>query len=238
MTDPAQIALADKEIARLSKTPVSAQFASRRVQTGPALGESGNIEGTVAANNKDFGETQEAASRASANIANLQKIKEYAKGATVGVAADRRALANGIGDLLGIPSSEIGKTNTDLLVKHANMLALTGGNTDSARILAEAANPNIHMNEASIRKAADYIIGLQKTALEKQKFLQPFKAMNDPNQYQSALKEWNANADPRVLQLLEMSPEEKKQMFGSMSPTEYAEFKRKALRLHEMGVGK
>lgn len=234
----AYLADMDREISAKSKTAVSDQFAQRRVQSGPGVGTAANIEGTVAANNRDFGETQEAAGKASGNIANLQKIKEYAKGATVGTGADRRALANGIGDLLGIPSSEIGKTNTDLLAKHANMLALTGGNTDSARALAEAANPNIHMNEAAIRKAADYIIALQKTAIEKQKFLQPFKAMNDPNQYQSALKEWNANADPRVLQLLEMSPEEKKQMFGSMSANEYAEFKRKALRLHEMGVGK
>lgn len=236
-TNPADAAALDREIAARTKTavPVSQQFA-QRVQSGPAVGSAANIEGTVAANNKDFGETQEAASKAAGNIANLQKIKEYAKGATVGTGADRRALANGIGDLLGIPSSEVGKTSTDLLAKHANMLALTGGNTDSARALAEAANPNIHMNEAAIRKAADYIIALQKTAVEKQKFLQPFKAMNDPNQYQTALKEWNANADPRALQLANMSKEEKTQMYGSMSDKERADFKKKLMRLHEMGV--
>lgn len=231
-TDPATQAALDREIAQ---TQHAMSFRGR-FQTGPALGEAEGAGGTVATMNTDFAESQKQADKAQQNISVLQNVKKYAKGAATGFAADRRALANAIGDYLGISSDTIAKTDTDLLAKNANMLALAGGNTDAARSLAEAANPNVHMNAEAIRRAADQIISQQRMTVEKHKFLQPFKEKNDANAYSRALAEWNQNADPRALQLSSMTPEEKKQMRASMSDKEWADFKKKALWLHEKGI--
>jgi hypothetical protein len=75
------------------------------------------------------------------------------------------------------------RTDTDLLAKNSNMLALAGGNTDLARTLAESANPNTKMTPQAIQAAADQVIAQQKLALAKQKLLQPIKALNDPAMY-------------------------------------------------------
>lgn len=228
------IAGLDREIARLQGGGAPP---NKPIQTGPAPGQAENIAGTVASNNQDFEETRKQASTASQDIGVLQNIKKYVGNAKTGFAADRRALVTSIGDYLGIPSSELAKTNTDLLAKNANMLALVGGNTDAARALAEAANPNIHMNAEAIRKAADQIIAQKQLVLEKQRYMQQFKNSNDPQAYSAALARWNANADPRVLQLSGMTKDEKQAMRRSMSDKEYADFKKKAMALHDMGVG-
>lgn len=231
---PEDAATLDREISR-AEAQLRQQFDKKRLQAGPALGEEATAGILPATVKQDWDKTVAYTQTASQDIGVLQNIKKYAKsGAITGAGADRRALINGIGDLLGIPSDQLEKTNTDLLAKNANMLALVGGNTDAARALAEAANPNIHMNEGAIRKAADQIIAQKKTGIEKQKFLQPY--VGDPKQYTAKLTEWNAAADPRIFQLSEMTPKEKGEFVKSLSDKEYSEFKTKVKKLHDLGV--
>ena len=195
------------------------------------LGDRQTAEILPAAVKTDWEKTSAAANVAQQNIGVLQNIKKFSGDAKTGFAADRRALASSLGDYLGIPAATLAKTNTDLLAKNANMLALVGGNTDAARALAEAANPNIHMNAEAIRHAADQIIAQNKLAIKKSQYLQ--SSLKNADEYNHKLVDWNAVADPRVLQLNDMSPEEKAALRKS---PEWPQFKAKAQKLHNMGI--
>jgi hypothetical protein len=231
-SDPQTAAALDREIAATE----GGLSRGGRIQTGPAIGEAENIGGTVASNNADFEETRKSSANAAQDIGVLTNIKKLAPSAITGVGTDRRQLVAGIAGLLGISTEQAEKTDTDLLIKQANMTAL-GGNTDASRALIAAANPNNHMTKEAIVEAADQVIAQRKMAVEKQRFLAPIKAMGDPSAYQKALSEWNKNADPRILQYQAASPEEKKKLIHSMSESEFKEFRAKAARLHDMGVG-
>jgi hypothetical protein len=210
----------------------------QRLQTSLAPGEQAGIEGTVATVNKDWDDLSNSAKTASQDIGVLQNIKKYADGAVTGVLSDRRALVTGIAGLLGMEPSELERTNTDLLAKNSNMLALAGGNTDAARTLAEAANPNVKMTPSAIKKAADQLIAQRQLALARQDFMRPFKALNNPSAYSAAMSEFNKIADPRVLQLQSMTPEEKAAMKGAMTEGEQKEFGNKIRRMQELGIVK
>ena len=234
----AYLAEMGREMQSLGIQPPAAQAAPGG-QSAPAgqkpmslgLGDKQAAEILPAAVKADWDRTSAAANVAQQNIGVLQNIKKFSGDAKTGFAADRRALASSLGDYLGIPAATLAKTNTDLLAKNANMLALVGGNTDAARALAEAANPNIHMNAEAIRHAADQIIAQNKLAIKKSQYLQ--SSLKNADEYNHKLVDWNAAADPRILQLHEMSPEEKKALRES---PEWPQFKAKAEKLHKMGV--
>ncbi len=175
------------------------------VATGPKLGQEAQIAGTAEAVNADYKATLAKAENASTDIGILQNIKKFAPGAVTGVAADRQAFLTGIAGKLGMSPAQMEKTNTDLLAKNSAMLALAGGNTDLARVLAEAANPNTHMTPAAIEDAANQIIAQRKLALVKQQYMSHFKDDPDPRVYARELSDFNKIADPRILQLPEMS---------------------------------
>lgn len=206
------------------------------IQSGPALGTHEAIAGTVEGVNKDWLHTQNAASTAAQDISVLQNIKKYAPGAVTGVTGDRRAFVAGLAGLLGMDEAQLEKTDTDLLAKNSNMLALAGGDTNLAKTMAEAANPNTHMTPEAISKAADQVIAQRKMALAKQSILRTYKARNDINGYNEVLAEFNKSADPRILQLRDMSAEDKARMKASMSPAEQKEFGNKIRKMQEMGV--
>lgn len=205
-----------------------------RVQSGPALGVEKNISGTVDVLNKDFDETTAQAKNAGQDIGVLQNIKKYAKGAATGVTSDKRAFVSGLAGLLGMDAGEMAKTNTDLLAKNSNMLALVGGNTDAARALAEGANPNSKMTSEAIEAAADQVIGQRKSILAKQKLLSPLKS--NPEAYQKTLTEFTQASDPRIFQLEEMPLSEQIKMKTAMSTTEQKEFREKIRKLRALGV--
>jgi hypothetical protein len=206
------------------------------VAAGNPPGFEASAQGSAATANEDWADTVKKGQYASTHIANTQNIKRFAKGAATGVGSDRRTFISGLAGLIGMNEGEMVKTSTDLLEKNGNLSALAGGNTDLARTLAEAANPNKHMTKEAIMEAADQVISNHRLALEKQKYLAPIKALNDPGSYNKALGEWNANADPRWFQWAEMSPKERQDMKASLSPTELAEFRRKGQRLMELGI--
>lgn len=175
---------------------------------------------------------QQNASTAQADIGVLQNIKKYAKDAFTGVGGARKELAAGIANAVGIPAYEAEKTATDVLAKNSNLLALAGGNTDLARTLAEAANPNKKMNEDAIRIAADQLMGIKRMALAQQRFLSPFQS--DPRKYMENKQLFDQIADPRLFQ--EISPEDVRKLKKSMSPAEVQEMTRKIELARRLGV--
>lgn len=209
------------------------------VPSGLPIGAESGVLGTQAQINKHWSDTQGASNNANQDIAVLGTIKQHAAGAATGIGADRQALAAGIAGLLGMDSGEMVKTNTDLLAKNSNMLALAGGDTNAARAMAEAANPNSHMTKEAITQAADQIIAQRKLALARTQFLTPFKAMADqghPEMYNNALNQFNSVADPRVIQFGTMSTAEKTAMKHAMSPSEQAEFRTKLGKARQLGI--
>lgn len=209
------------------------------VASGLPIGADKGIAGTQETINKHWDSLQTDAKTAQRDLGILQTIKQHAPGAATGVGASRQALVAGIADLIGIDKGTLVKTNTDLLAKNANMLALAGGDTNLARTMAEAASPNVHMNKEAIVKAADQIIAQKKMALAAAKFLTPYKSMADqghPEIYNKALNEFNAVADPRVIQFKSMTPQEKANMKSSMTPQEQNEFRNKLMKARQLGI--
>ena len=203
-------------------------------QAAPALGEVQAAEGEVAPVTQDWAATTAAAKQATPTITVLSKIKQHAKGAILGYANDKRALINSIGDAVGMSTAEMAKTDTDLLAKNANMLALAGGDTNLAKSLAETTNPNGHMNLEGINEAADQIIGQQKLALAKQQYMQRFT--KDPAQYTQELTKFNQVGDPQVFEFASKDPDEQKQMLSKMSVKERQQLSQKMKQLHMMGI--
>lgn len=203
-------------------------------QAGPALGATSAAESTVAPVAQDWQSTIAQGTKAQQNIGVLQNIKQFAKGASVSVGSDRRTFINGLAGLIGLDAGEVAKTDTDLLAKNANMLALTGGNTDAARALAEMANPNVKMTESAIREAADQVIGQQKIALAKQQFLQQYAG--NPQAYSQKLTQFNQVADPRTFEFASKEPDERRAMLSRMSPADKAQLKAKMEALHNLGI--
>ncbi len=201
--------------------------------TAPPVGAEKNIEGTVEAVNRDWNSTVASAQTASQDIGVLQNIKQYAKGAVMGVAGDRRAYIAGLAGLLKVDAAELEKTNTDLLAKNSNMLALAGGDTNLAKLMAESANPNTHMTPEAAEHAANQVIAQRRLALAKQSYMQNFKG--SPQQYTKELTEFNKIADPRVLQVPDMSNAEIARMKASMSASEQKEFGEKIRKAQALG---
>lgn len=220
----------------LGVTASQAPGSGAGIQSGPSLGQAENVAGSVDVVNKDWNATNESARTASQDIGVLQNIKKYAPGAITGVAGDRRAYLAGLAGLLGMDAAQLEKTNTDVLAKNTNMLALAGGDTNLAKLMAESANPNTHMTPQAIQDAANQVIAQRKLALAKQQYLGHFKG--DPAQYQQELAAFNAAADPRALQVSEMSDAELSRMKAAMSPAEREDFGRKIRKLQAMGIVK
>lgn len=208
------------------------------VAAGNPPGLETSATGAATTANADWASTVEAAKTASTDIANLQNIKRFSQSAQTGVGSDRRAFVAGLAGLLGVDYGELTKTNTDLLAKNANMLALAGGDTNLAKTLAESANPNTHMTKEAIQEAANQVMSQRRMALAKQQFLQPHKALNSPDSYSKALTEWNKVADPRIFQWEHMAPEEQAHMKSSMTEKERNEFRSKIKRAIDLGIVK
>lgn len=204
------------------------------VQTSAPLGKPETAAGVASAATTDWKGVQEAAKTASQDIGVLQEIKKYAHGAVTGVESERRAYVTGLSGLLGMSPEQLAKTDTDLLAKNSNMLALAGGDTNLAKTMAESANPNTHMTPEAIEKAANQVIGQRKLALARQSFLQNF--IGDAEQYSRKKAEFDQIADPRILQLPTLSTVEKVAMKKAMSPTEQKEFGEKIKKMQALGI--
>lgn len=179
---------------------------------------------------KTFSDAQTAQNR----IGLLQNIKELAGKSFTGVGGSRKEFVAGLANSIGISAYELEKANTDVLAKNSNLLALAGGNTDLARQLAEAANPNKKMNYEAIKEASNQLIAGERLKQKKAEFLAPYA--NDPLTLQKKSLEFAKIADPRLLQ--EMSPEQVRSLKQSMTPDERKEFAEKLAEARRLGLVK
>lgn len=164
----------------------------------------------------DFAETQKTATSSEPRIALFQNIKKLAPEAFTSTGGARKELASGIAQAIGMDVYTAEKIATDELAKSSAMLSLAGGNTDMARQLAEAANPNKKMTEGAIKEIANQMIGMERMNQAKYKFLQP--AANNPQAYADRLAKFNQVNDFRIFQ--EASPEQVAKLKASMSINE------------------
>jgi hypothetical protein len=164
---------------------------------------------------KDLTETMSLAKGSEPRIPTFQNIKKLAPEAFTSTGGARKELASGIAQALGIDIYTAEKTATDELAKNSAMLTLTGGNTDLARQIAEAANPNKKMTEGAIKQMADQLIGVERLNQAKATYLGNVKS---PQEYQDKMAVFNKINDYRIFQ--ETTPEEVKKLKASMSPDE------------------
>jgi hypothetical protein len=227
--------------AQASKGPASAPAAPATKASAPAAAAPAAPATKAAAQaqvnqataaQEDWKQTAADSATAAQNIGVLQEIKRLAPNAITGVGSDRQAMLAGLAGKLGMTVEEMQKTSTDLLAKNANMLALAGGNTDSARALAEVANPNLHMTPEAIQHATNQIIAQQQVKLMKQKFLQPVQT--DPGAYSARLTQWNSLADPRLVQWKGMSPAERSAVLAPMSAQQQAKFRKQGIDFEKL----
>lgn len=217
--------------------PFATQAAAPVVSTLPVMAGVGApqqamLTATGSVVGPDWVQTVQDASNANTRIGLFQDIKKYAPEAFTGVGGERKALAAGIARLVGIDAYTAEQTATEQLAKNANLLALAGGNTDAARSLAEAANPNKKLNEESIKKIADQLIGVEKMKLAKQQYLQPFTT--DAQEYQKRKLQFDNVADPRLFQ--EMTPDSVAKLKASMSPAAIKELTDKIKTARVLGI--
>lgn len=165
-------------------------------------------------------------------IAVFQNIKKLAPEAFTGTGAGRKELVAGIADAIGINAYELEKVATEELSKNSALLALTGGNTDAARAIAEIANPNKKMNEATIKKVANQMIGIENMKLAKADYLAD--VMDNPNAYGRKLATFNKYADFRLFQ--EMTPDDVAKMKAGMSESEIKNMSEKIKKARELGI--
>ena len=210
----------------------AAPQAARPFVTGQAPGEAETLRANAATANADWATTSADAGVAQQRIATLQKIRQLAPGAFTGVGGANKELAAGIANAIGIPLFEAQKTATDELMKNSNLLSLAGGNTDAARLLAEATNPNKKMNEKAIIEVVGQLIGIQNMNAAKAKYLSQYR--NTPDNYIQQLANFNDIADSRLFQ--EMNREEVAKLKASMSESEIKIMSDKIRKAKIMGV--
>jgi hypothetical protein len=180
----------------------------------------------------DFQATVKDAADAPGRVAIFQNIKKFAPESFTGVGGQRKELAAGILNAIGIPAYEAEKVSTEELAKNSALLALAGGNTDAARALAEVATPNKKLNEKAILAIADQMIGIENMKVAKANYLTPVK--DDATQYSQRQLQFNQIADPRIFQ--EMTAQDVAKLKASMSAAEQAELTRKIRLARQMGI--
>jgi hypothetical protein len=210
---------------------VQNQFIQRQ-SLNPGAAQAGVINTAAQNLSTDFTATQQAASGAEPRIALFQNIKKLAPEAFTGVGGQRKELASGIAQAIGLDIYQTEKMSTDELAKTSAMLSLAGGNTDMARQLAEAANPNKKMNEQAIKQIADQMIGMEKLNQAKYKFLAP--VANNPQAYQEKLAQFNRVNDFHIFQ--ETTPEEVAKLKRSMSPDQQRAMGEKIKLARQLGL--
>jgi len=182
----------------------------------------------------DLQTTVREAAEAPGRVAIFQNIKKFTPDAFTGVGGQRKELAAGILNAIGIPAYEAEKVSTEQLAKNSALLTLAGGNTDAARALAEVATPNKKLDAKAILAIADQMIGIENMKIARANYLTPVQ--NDAIQYGQRKLQFDQIADPRIFQ--EMTAQDVAKLKASMSAAEQAELTRKIRLARQMGIVK
>lgn len=191
-----------------NKEAKAALDAYQRSRIAPSLspGVEKSIGGNVETMNSDFADLYAANKSAPVTLAILDNIKKLAPQAIAGSQADKLAYVNGLLTMGGMQGAKDLASATDLLNKNANMLAINmrmgagGGGSDALQALAQAANPNSHMQPEAIIKAADEVAGQIRMKQAQYQNLLPYKMKNDVAGYYDAQQQFSSKADPRTYQ--------------------------------------
>ena len=207
------------------------QFTQRQ-SLNPGAAQAGMINTAAANLATDFADTQKIANSSEPRIALFQNIKKLAPSAFTSTGGARKELASGIAQAIGMDIYTTEKVATDELAKSSAMLALAGGNTDMARQLAEAANPNKKMTEGAIKELSDQMIGMERLNQAKYKYLAP--AQTNPQEYANRLAQFNKINDFRIFQ--ESTPEQVAKLKASMSINEQKIMGEKIKMARQLGL--
>lgn len=202
------------------------------LSANPSSAEAGFVNKGAETLSVDKDQTIKNAVGAGDRIAIFQNIKKLAPDAFTGTGAGRKELVAGVADALGISVYELEKVATEELSKNSALLQLAGGNTDAARSIAEVANPNKKMDEKTIKRVANQMIGIENMKLAKADYLAD--AMDNPNAYGRKLATFNKYADFRLFQ--EMTPEDVAKMKATMSESEIKGMSEKIKKARELGI--
>lgn len=203
---PAERAQVMKDAQRIGYLRPGSSPGTSAIRPGLAPGVEKSIGGNVDTMNSDFNDLYVANKNAPVTLALLDNIKKLAPSAITGSSADNLTYINGLLTLGGFQKQKDLATATDLLNKNANMLAInmrlgaSGGGSDALQSLAQAANPNSHMQPEAIVKAADEVAGQIRMKQTQYQQLLPFKMKNDVPGYYSAQQAFSSNSDPRSYQ--------------------------------------
>jgi len=212
--------------------PMSQRPGNQPLVTGLGPAQTSLLGAGGANISEDFKTTMADARDAQPRITIFQNIKKFAPDSFTGVGGQRKELAAGILNAIGIPAYEAEKISTEELAKNSALLALAGGNTDAARALAEVATPNKKLNEKAILAIADQMIGIEKMKMARANFLSPVQ--NDAAQYSQRQQQFNSLADPRLFQ--DMSREDVEKLRKSMTPAQQAEMSAKIKQAKQLGI--
>ena len=210
----------------------ASQRGNPQLVTGVGPAQAGLLGAGALTIGEDFKTTVKDAAEAPSRVAIFQNIKKFAPESFTGVGGQRKELAAGILNAIGIPAFEQEKINTEELAKNSALLALAGGNTDAARALAEVATPNKKLNEKAIIDIANQMIGIENMKIARSNYLTP--AQNDATQYGRRKLEFDQIADPRIFQ--DMTPAEVAKAAKSMSDKEKTDMLAKIRLARQLGV--
>lgn len=226
---PEDRAAIQREMSRLGGKP------SSFVASGLPVGQSENISNNVQEMNRHFSGLQDQAAGSQLVAGLTGNIKALANKAITGTNGDKLAYANGLLAQLGIGKSEDLKTATDLLEKNMAQLSLgSGGSTDAARTLVQAARPNSHMTPEAIGEAADQVAGQVKANVAMRNMLQPLKLMGDVDSYSKTRTRLEGIADPRAFQFADYGPQQQVEMLKRLTPQDRAGLRSKIQKLEEL----
>jgi len=205
----------------------------------PAISSLSLLESsTLAADAKlaaeDYTNISQIAQTSQQQIQNLRQIKASAPKGFTGAVGERQAVAASVLNTLGIPAYEKEKVETDLLNKNGKLLAMAGGNTDMARAMAEAANPNAKMEAKSIEKVANYMIGGSLMNNAKLDFLDPYK--NNARQYVSKMKEIKDVLNPNLFYFESLNDQEARKFLDEMPSEEKKQFRKQLEKATKIGI--
>jgi len=193
---------------------------------GPMFNEQAEIA------RKDWSTTTADLKDAANRIPVIQNIKKLGPEAFTGVGGQKKEQIAGLLASVGIDYLTAEKTATDELAKNSAILQLAGGNTDLARTIAEASNPNKKMTKEAIDSMANQLLGVEKLKQAKHDYLQPYT--RDVVKYNEKLAEFSKFADYRLFQ--EMTPNEVAKLKASMSPIQQKEVSDKIAEAKRLGI--
>jgi hypothetical protein len=214
--------------------------APQRIYGAAPMGASTFAQGQVQQMQTRWGQQRDQNASAQTVISQLQNISQLAPAAITGAEADRRAYANGLLSLVGVPGAQDAKTATDLLDKYSNQiiakLGQGGLGTDAARSIVAAGNPNAHMTVPAIQEAVRNLSGQYQMVQAKTGLLQQYANNNDPAGYTKAETAFDKAADPRIWEWQSIQDPAARAKFAAGVAKQDPKFGQKIQTLEQMGA--